>query len=282
MVSVFAANSNYWYSVAEKFIIPYEKQCCALMQRVILRDDCVFIIGDSSACKDEAHVKGVLSYNMGKTVFHCLPDKSPEVFDALKEFFGTRRIFCITGERDGTEFIQRVIQELGVDKQSEVREYRFLEYHKNKTAQGAVDIEKIVRCSKEDIDELMPLQSEYITIEVLPATRKINLAAERLSFEHTVSEQYVFATKIDNEIVAKAQTNALGVNYAQIGGVYTKEAFRRRGIASRLVAHIANYILEIGKRPILFVKEKNLTAYHAYQRAGFEESAKYRIVYYKE
>ena len=277
MYHVVHPTSQYEYTLAERFIIPHEKICCALMQRVLLYDESIFIIVEDSP-SNQIIIHGVISYNNGKTVFHCLPQLTGDVLDALTLFFSTRHVFCITGKRDGTEFIQHAIK----DRCSEVREYRFLEFNNHPETPINDAPEQIVLCTMQDIDSLMPLQIDYVRIEVLPASRTVNPAAERLTLEHTLKEQYVFAAKIDGKIVAKVQTNAIASQHAQIGGVYTKEEFRKRGIASRLVLHAAQFVLQNGKKPVLFVKEINQTAFHSYQKAGFIETDKFRIAYYDE
>ena len=84
----------------------------------------------------------------------------------------------------------------------------------------------------------------------------------------------------DGDIVAKANTNAIGINCVQIGGVYTHPLYRRNGYAGALVQALCNRAVQARRKPVLFVKEKNTPAFNLYQKLGFEECGRYTIVYY--
>ena len=278
--AIFAAEVPALYGLAEQFVEPYEKKCCALMMRILSHDDSVYVICE----KNNSNVKkvhGVFSFNKGRTLFHCLPEQDVSVSIVLRDFFKVNNIFSITGEVEGTAFVQNVIKSIGRDVEAEVRDYFFMEYRSN-ASNTSEEAQDIVRCTVSDADSLMPLQVAYTQVEVLPASRKVNLAVERKALDQLLKQGIVFGIKNGKQFVAKAHINAATKNFVQIGGVYTTEAFRNKGFASSLVAHIAQTAKHEGRDAVLFVKVKNITALHAYEHAGFVKAGQYRIVYYVE
>jgi predicted GNAT family acetyltransferase len=101
-----------------------------------------------------------------------------------------------------------------------------------------------------------------------------------ISLRQILKNQLCFALTSDGDIVAKANTNAIGINCIQIGGVYTHPLYRRNGYAGALVQALCNRALRSGKQPVLFVKEKNMPAFALYQKIGFAECGRYAIAYY--
>jgi len=141
---------------------------------------------------------------------------------------------------------------------------------------------EIIKCTAQNFEELVPLQFEYEKVEVLIEGMEANLSECRLGLIGKLKSQDIYANVLGGEIVAKAGTNAKGINWIQIGGVYTKPLYRKLGIAAKLVSHIAQIALSSDKQVTLFVRELNTKAFHSYERAGFVRKGSWRIVYYKE
>lgn len=283
-MKVLCADTNQnLYDYAVSFVLPYEQECCALMQRILSHDKAIYLVCDYPAASPMA-VHGVLLYNAGRTIFHCLPQKTNEVKAALKGFLAERAVFCVTGESTGTVFLERIILEAGISIEYEVRDYQFFEYKPRTLSDIGLFFKEyeVMQCAPRDIELVLPLQFEYAQVEVLPQGRTLNRAVERLSFEQTLHLLRVYAVKKQNVCVAKAQINASGKNYEQIGGVFTIPSFRNRGIASHLVHIIADQVVAKNKKAVLFAKVTNHTAIHSYKKAGFVPIGKYRIVYYNE
>ena len=116
--------------------------------------------------------------------------------------------------------------------------------------------------------------------EVAVPGRPLTDAEVDISLRQILKNQLCFALTFDGDIVAKANTNAIGINCVQIGGVYTHPLYRRNGYAGALVQALCNRALRSGKHPVLFVKEKNTPAFNLYQKLGFEECGRYSIAYY--
>lgn len=277
-----ASDNVIFFSKAEQFVLPYEKGCCALMQRILSHDDSVYIIAENNAAKE---IRGVISFTAGRVLFHCLPDKSDEVLVCLTEFCRNKNIFCITGLTEGTDFVEKAIFAATGKIASEQRDYYFMEFS-NAFDKNKIDLipeiynVHLQKCSSSHIEQLLPLHLDYVRVEVLAEGRKLNADAERKSLETILKEQHVFALAKGNDIAAKAQTNALGKNHIQIGGVYTLPAYRGQGFATYLVNYIACSARAKCKEAVLFVKVKNISALHAYENAGFSIQGDFRISYY--
>ena len=140
--------------------------------------------------------------------------------------------------------------------------------------------EEIIRCTEHDMEILHPLQKDYMKDEVAVPGRPITDAEVDISLRQILKNQLCFALTVDGDIVAKANTNAIGINKVQIGGVYTHPLYRRNGYAAALVTALCNRALRSGKEPVLFVKEKNMPAFSLYQKIGFAECGQYSIAYY--
>ena len=140
--------------------------------------------------------------------------------------------------------------------------------------------EEIVRCTEHDMEIVHPLQKDYMKEEVAVPGRTITDAEVDISLRQILKNQLCFALTVDGDIVAKANTNAIGINCVQIGGVYTHPLYRRNGYAGALVTALTNRALRSEKKPVLFVKEKNMPAFSLYRKIGFAECGHYAIAYY--
>lgn len=277
-----ACDNVLFFSKAEQFVLPHEKHCCALMQRILGHDESVYIFSeDDNASK----IKGVIAFTPGRVLFHCLPEYSRELFDGLKEFCSHHNVFCITGMKAGTEFVEQAIYEATHAYVREQREYYFME-HTGSSCQERVSAVPennhlvLKECTAQDAENLLKLHLEYVRVEVLPEGKSLNAEAEKTSLNQILKTQSVYALSHSGTYVAKAQTNALAKNYVQIGGVYTLPEYRRRGLASFLVNYIALNAKAHNKNAVLFVKVKNICARHSYEKAGFVKTGDFLISYY--
>ena len=117
--------------------------------------------------------------------------------------------------------------------------------------------------------------------EVAPSGKLVTDLEAAAQLKSILKDQLCFALWTDGEIVAKANTNAIGFNYVQLGGVYTHPLFRKNYYAWNLVYTICTRVLKSGRKISLFVKEKNNPAHELYQRIGFVQGGKYEIAYFK-
>lgn len=221
------------------------------------------------------------------TIFFCIPDINK--IDAagattLKEFLVSKHkehnIKSVSGSAAGTEFLVDLLAP-EISGPYQVNHYNLMECSNvNGAPGGLANDDEIKRCSENDLDALVALQKTYLQEEVAPAGKKITDLEASMSLRQILKNQICLALFTDGEPVAKANTNAIGINYVQLGGVYTQPLYRRNGYAWQLVAALCSKTAAAGKRTALFVKDINVPAIILYKKLGFTESGKYTIAYF--
>ena len=276
------------FSLAEQFVIPHEETCASLASLVRRKSDkLVFITNSDNTVVEsvETTLLGIL--NLDSTIYHCIPDISKIDAQTLKEelpFLIKKPVRCISGESAATEFLIDLFEQGNFDKlnhPAQIYPYKMLRWLR--LSNPPLELsggEEIIRCTEHDIEILHPLQKDYMKEEVAVPGRPITDAEVDISLRQILKNQLCFALTVDGDIVAKANTNAIGINCVQIGGVYTHPLYRRNGYAAALVTALCKRVLRSGKQPVLFVKEKNKPAFSLYQKLGFEECGHYTIAYY--
>ncbi|MGI5093327.1 GNAT family N-acetyltransferase [Treponema socranskii] len=243
-----------------------------------------------------------------------------DFYTSLKAFLSDKKISCVNGEADASHFIMKILAELGRTllhineyalmtlseaalKKIQAKDKRHAAVpgepqmcgmrtecaaanpiSENAAAAGekaCCEKFKIVRCGIRDADALMPLQLAYEAEEVLPPCRTQNPAVTRKNLERILKTEYVVALQNSRgEPAAKANTNAVGIRWAQIGGVYTAPDFRRKGCASLLVETLAEKIVASKRLPVLYARNGNEGAQKAYAALGFTKTGGFTIAYY--
>jgi hypothetical protein len=132
-----------------------------------------------------------------------------------------------------------------------------------------------------DIWKLGAIQKDYELEEVLLNPRQFSAALSFHNLKKLIREQRVFYAKQGTKVVAKANTNAQGIGFDQIGGVFTVQSMRRRHINAALMSHLLIDIQKRGKRACLFVKRDNVPAISLYQSLRFSLKETFAIHYLK-
>lgn len=140
---------------------------------------------------------------------------------------------------------------------------------------------KFRRARMIDAIGLFPLQKAYELEEVLIDPRRFNATSTYLNLQQHLKREVVFYASVGREIVAKAGTNARGFTFDQIGGVYTVESLRNRGVAAALLRVLLDHIRSEGRRVSLFVKKENIAALRLYEKLGFIREGEFRITYFR-
>lgn len=243
-----------------------------------------------------------------------------DFYTSLKAFLSDKKISCVNGEADASHLIMNILAEIGrmplhvneyalmtfseaALKKIQAKDKRHAAVpeepqmcgmrtecaaanpiSENAAATGekaCCEKFKIVRCGIRDADALMPLQLAYEAEEVLPPCRTQNPAVTRKNLERILKTEYVVALQNSRgEPAAKANTNAVGIRWAQIGGVYTAPDFRRKGCASLLVETLAEKIVASKRLPVLYARNGNEGAQKAYAALGFRKTGGFTIAYY--
>jgi hypothetical protein len=161
------------------------------------------------------------------------------------------------------------------------------------------DVKKIKLCDEDSFqvnEKLTPYENSKIKIMdfyELPLEEAATFAVEasKKGFDTEVSieekiktfkerskeEDYIFAIYND-EIVGQAYIQVSTDLVNQIGGVYTREKYRNKGICKTMVTELCKRIIKRGKKPVLMVKKHNIPAVKAYERLGFSHYDDYMMV----
>jgi uncharacterized protein len=141
---------------------------------------------------------------------------------------------------------------------------------------------RIRRASVRDLAALYPLQRDYEKEEVLldPTMHVPRLCRAHLKL--ALRDQIVYLAEDSSGVLGKAGTNARGIRYDQIGGVFTVREARNRGIGRAVMRALLEELLAHKSGACLFVKKANLPAVALYRRLGFELAGGFRISYYIE
>lgn len=283
---------------AVQFIEKRENECTALMEQVLKSAENVFVLEDVL----HGHFCALFYLRNKSTLFHFIPfvKKEPEadfnfseiqkqeIEKALFVFLSDLEIFCVSGEYEGTLFINSILRRAGKIL-LELREYILMENDFSNSAclelEDRIDV-FVKKCSLEDKNFLIELERKYRLEEVVINQKEEDDKIIHFVLSKALTTQCIFcAMKIENGklfAVAKAGTNAQGKNYFQLGGVFCREEFRNRRIAFFVIQHLLQFIHSCKKKASLFVKVKNEPAKKLYKNLGFTETGKYGISYFQK
>jgi len=139
----------------------------------------------------------------------------------------------------------------------------------------------IRRAGVGDARSLFDIQKKYEIEEVLLPGNTFSPGATMQHLKQTLQEQIVLVAELEARPVAKANTNARGVFYDQIGGVFTERALRSRGVGTALMLRLCDLVAKDHKSATLFVKKDNGPAQKMYRNIGFAVESEFRISYYR-
>lgn len=275
-------------AAASAFVLPYERFCIPLVSRLLGST-----VPAYAAVDEDGVWRAVFTFSKAGQIFHCIPLKNAAPRDALYEaccrFFSAQRehdFFSINGESHGTQLLLQALTQATGQASTRVQQYDFM--RSPEVAQVAVRAEwaqplpddcKIVRCTPSMADMLFPLQTAYEKEEVVFNLDTYSENVSFLALKKALLEQSVYALSVQGTIVAKGGTNAQGVHYVQLGGVYTATTARKKGYATALIRHIVRDMASQQKRAALFVKTGNVAAQRLYERCGFTKYGVYETAY---
>jgi uncharacterized protein len=128
---------------------------------------------------------------------------------------------------------------------------------------------------------LFDIQKKYEIEEVLLPGNTLNPSATYDHLRQTLREQIVLVAVADGEPIGKVNTNARGIFYDQVGGMYTERRVRSRGVGTALMLRLLQRVAADHKSASLFVKKDNEPALRLYRGIGFAVEDEFRISYYR-
>lgn len=278
-MQIFKADSNS-FSTIEAFLKDYEYICVSLCAKIRKQEDDIFVISSANSLNDisKENISGIFS--LDNSLMHCIPNPSQDVLETFKIFIKDKKIKTISGQSSTTDLLIQALEEK--QNPAQVNKYKLMVL--NKVAKQPPEElscdDQIIRCTEDNLEILMDLQKQYLIKEVAPAGKQVTDLECRISLRQVLKNQLMFALYADTELVAKANTNAIGWNHVQIGGVFTHPLYRRNYYAWHLLKLLCDRIQKTGKTVCLFVKEKNIPAIKLYENIGFSEVESYAIAYY--
>lgn len=278
-IKITSANkNNNLIQITRDFIRPYEKFCVQLVEKLNQKDENVQIV--VREIDDDFLICGLFYFSDGGTILPFFLEKDFYVEQAVKKFFSEKSVFCVSGEQSSVDFVLQIIQSLKKQQIKDVRDFFLMTNKSEKNVEIKKDGFYFRQGTKDDSDFLFPLQIAYIREEVLPDGVDINLPAERFAMDRLLKKGKIYVIVDENGmIVCKAQINGESDSCNLIGGVFTAESFRKNGLALFMMKSLINKSSEENKTCVLFVNKINDAAMGLYEKSGFSEIGKYKIVY---
>ncbi|MFW6291286.1 MAG: GNAT family N-acetyltransferase [Spirochaetota bacterium] len=225
---------------------------------------------------------GAILQSQSGLYYPVLDPGSPVVeADAVRRLSrSTRRIYSIMGRSGDVRALEDAFRRPPL---------QYLEYHLMAQADPPPELPlprvprdlRIREACERDARRLFDIQKKYEIEEVLLPGNTFSPTAAMQHLKQTLRDQVVLVAELDGTPVGKANTNARGVFFDQIGGVFTERALRSRGIATALMLRLLERLASESKNASLFVKKDNAPALRMYRNIGFAVEDEFRISYYR-
>lgn len=198
----------------------------------------------------------------------------PELHEILQRL-DYRALFSLLGPQGA---VDALLQEMTLQPMDSLL-YRLLVLHGPVQGAGSAAI-PIDQAELSDLNCLMPLEIAYQKEEVVRNPERLNVKYVKRLFSNQLKEQLVLYGEQNGEVLTKGGTNARGFIYHQLGGIYTHEEHRGKGLALELLAELCRRIEMEQRHSCLFVKEHNAAARRLYEKAGFQDRGSFKICYF--
>ncbi len=267
-------------SHAIQYLRLHEHACVSLMSRLLkfneIKSQTAYIVVEKKIFVSPETIKGVfLITDYGIILHHVL---HCDIINLVTPLLKDKPLFSLAGIYESSLLFESSLSL----KPSIIYDYYLMTYtiHEAPTKPNKLLEEKfhLLKCSKNDMKELFTLQKSYQIEEVLPPGKTISDKMCKNLLKTRLEEQDVFAIKdcTTGRYVAMAGTNAKGVDFIQLGGIYTDISYRNLGLSQMLLNTI---IAGSTKNISLFVRTENFPAIKAYTNTGFIKNGSYRICY---
>ena len=226
---------------------------------------------------------GVACINDHGFFIYCFNLSSDEICKSVISTFNFNSIYGIMGEASFQKHLLKILLETSNINVKTLVPYILMIKSRDEVINSILmrNVE-ILRADIKDANELLDLQVRYEKEEVCQGKNEFPRAISLMNLEHILKNEITYFARLGNLCVSKTNTNAQGINYVQIGGVYTLPEYRGRGIASCVINALIDHInKKEGKNVSLFVKTCNTKAIKMYKRLGFKERGSFAISYFR-
>lgn len=141
------------------------------------------------------------------------------------------------------------------------------------------------KCDEKDYKELKVLQYQYHKEEVYTDNSFYPHISEMQAFKRSLKQRINFTVfqKEDKEIpVSKASVNGESLNTYQLGGIFTKKKYRKKGLSQLCLTYLIKEVFknENIKKIVLYVKKDNIPANRLYIKLGFKNIFQTTLSYF--
>lgn len=273
-------------SKAIGFCLPYEEFSVNLVSLLRQEERKFFsVIKDARLFCSNEKIIGVACINDHGFFIYCFNLSSDEICKSVISTFNFNSIYGIMGEASfQKQLLNFLSKKLNIKAKTIVRYILMTKLKKTENIDVPILVHslKIDRANMMDVENLLDLQVGYEKEEVCQGKNEFPRAISLMNLEHILKNEITYFARLGNLCVSKTNTNAQGINYVQIGGVYTLPEYRGRGIASCVINALIDHInKKEGKNVSLFVKTCNTKAIKMYKRLGFKERGSFAISYFR-
>ncbi len=275
------------FELLKQFVLPYEISCMQLCVQIKKKSENVFVVVKDEKLCTLCDIYGIFYFD--GSMHHCLPylTENELLYSEFSAVFMNfldkqkKTLKYLDGHAESTRKILEFLNNAGIKPYQD--NLYFLMILKSPGVLPPVKLmndDFIKHCSRNDKEELFDLQKKYLTEEVAPKGKKLLDAECSLILDRILKNQICSALVSDGKIVSKVNTNAVGWNFIQIGGVYTEPIYRRNYYAWHLIYELCEIILKKNKIVSLFVKENNYAAFDLYKKIGFLPVGRFESCYF--
>lgn len=226
-------------------------------------------------------ITGAILQNLNGVYYPVLDSTRPSVEpEAVARLFrSSRRIFSILGRASDVTALEAAFSRTPA---------QYLEYHLMSQVEPPPEPSlpllpremTVRRVTSDEAGWLFDIQKEYEIEEVLLPGNRFHAGAALDHLRRTIRDQIVLVAEVDGRPIGKVNTNARGIFFDQVGGMFTERSLRSRGVGTALMLRLLQRIGEEHKSASLFVKKDNAPALRLYRGIGFAIEDEFRISYY--
>lgn len=222
-------------------------------------------------------INGIILISKRGIIYPRFEDRSQLVKDQLIKIMATIKVTIhgVVGLKEDVNFLDSIIFR-------RIRQVNNYYYYTHKNNHINITLENdIYKAKPKDYSSLLPLEIEYQREEVIVEESDLNKKAVGEALKRKLIDDDIYFIRDRNIIVSKAGTTFRSRNYVLLGGIFTWNPLRKKGLSTRLLNYLIMDQEKKGYTPALFVKVNNPGAIKLYSKVGFTNPVEYQINYYK-